>query len=98
MGRTELLDLAVDAHGGLRRWAEITRFRVAASITGTIWAMTRDFVAAEVQPWHEDGQVSRNLRVTYPDSFLAHCRQQTYYFHDAALLRRIDYAIDIADA
>ena len=39
MGRTELLDRAVDAHGGLRRWEEITRFRVAASITGTIWAM-----------------------------------------------------------
>ncbi len=39
MGRAELLDLAVDAHGGLRRWEEITRFRVAASITGTIWAM-----------------------------------------------------------
>ena len=39
MGRTELLDLAVEAHGGLRRWGEITRFRVVASITGTIWAM-----------------------------------------------------------
>jgi hypothetical protein len=188
MGRTELLDRAVDAHGGLRRWEEITRFRVAASITGTIWAMkgkpglldnvvlegetqdqrlkitpfpkadrfatwergrvtiqagdgavvderrdpassfaghTRqtpwdlfqvvcfaseanwnylvapfifaraDFVATEVQPWHEDGQVWRSLRVTYPDGFLAHCRQQTYYFDDAALLRRLDYTVDI---
>src|SRR3984893_12686407 len=33
MGQSELLDLALDAHGGLRRWEEITRFRVAASIT-----------------------------------------------------------------
>src|SRR6266851_4472541 len=149
MGRTELLDLAVDAHGGLRRWDRITRFpkadrfaswepgRVtiqagdgavvderrdpASSFAGhtrqTPWDLfqvvcfaseanwnylvapfifTRaDFIAAEVQPWHEDGEVWRSLRVTYPAGFLAHSRQQTYYFDDAALLRRLDYTVDI---
>jgi hypothetical protein len=33
----DLLQLAIDAHGGLRRWEEISRFRVAISITGAIW-------------------------------------------------------------
>jgi hypothetical protein len=33
----ELLDLAVKAHGGLRRWNEIQTIKVAASITGAIW-------------------------------------------------------------
>ncbi len=32
-----LLQEAVDAHGGLKRWNEINRITVAASLTGAIW-------------------------------------------------------------
>lgn len=32
-----LLQKAVDAHGGLKRWNEISKVRVAASLTGAIW-------------------------------------------------------------
>jgi hypothetical protein len=34
---TELLDLAVKAHGGLERWNKLKTIKVAASITGGIW-------------------------------------------------------------
>lgn len=34
---TELLDLTVDAHGGLARWNEVTAIQAALSITGAIW-------------------------------------------------------------
>src|ERR1700691_2403253 len=34
---TELLDLAVKAHGGLDRWNKVSAIRVAASISGAIW-------------------------------------------------------------
>ena len=34
----DLLALAVDAHGGMRRWEEISRFRAEVSITGALWA------------------------------------------------------------
>lgn len=34
---SELLDLALKAHGGLDRWRQIRSIRVAASITGAIW-------------------------------------------------------------
>jgi hypothetical protein len=47
--------------------------------------------------WHEDGQIWRRLLVTYPDTVAAHCRQQTYYFDDDGLLRRLDYTVDILD-
>jgi hypothetical protein len=33
----ELLQNAVTAHGGLKRWQEISQIKVAASITGAIW-------------------------------------------------------------
>jgi len=35
----ELLKLAIEAHGGARRWEQIERFRVAASITGATWTL-----------------------------------------------------------
>jgi hypothetical protein len=34
----DLLKPAIEGHGGAGRWAQISRFRVAASITGAIWA------------------------------------------------------------
>ena len=34
---TELLNLAVKAHGGLDRWNKVKAIKVAASITGAIW-------------------------------------------------------------
>ena len=33
----DLLQKAVDAHGGLKRWNEINSVKVAASLTGAIW-------------------------------------------------------------
>ena len=33
----ELLELAVNAHGGLERWNKVNAIRVVASITGAIW-------------------------------------------------------------
>jgi hypothetical protein len=35
--KSELLDLAVKAHGGLDRWNKVNAIKVAASITGAIW-------------------------------------------------------------
>ena len=36
---TPLLQIAIDAHGGLKRWAEIRTIIVSGSITGAIWAV-----------------------------------------------------------
>jgi hypothetical protein len=33
----DLLTMAIDEHGGMRRWEQISRFRAAASITGDLW-------------------------------------------------------------
>ena len=54
-----------------------------------------DFVTEESWPWREDGQVWRTLLVTYPDTLVAHTQQQTCYFDDAGLLRRVDDALDV---
>ena len=36
---TPLLQTAIEAHGGLERWAEVETIVVSASITGAIWAI-----------------------------------------------------------
>jgi len=36
----DLLKLAIEGHSGARRWEEIFRLRVTASIVGAIWALT----------------------------------------------------------
>jgi len=36
---TPLLQLAIEAHGGLKRWSEVRTIIVAASITGAIWGI-----------------------------------------------------------
>jgi hypothetical protein len=36
---TPLLAIAMDAHGGLKRWQEVQTIVVSASITGAIWAV-----------------------------------------------------------
>jgi hypothetical protein len=45
-----------------------------------------DFLVEETEPWHEDGQTWRRLLVTYPDTVVPHCRQQTYSFDDAGIV------------
>jgi hypothetical protein len=35
----DLLQVAVDAHGGLSRWKQLKRVRSNLSITGAIWQM-----------------------------------------------------------
>ena len=39
MKMNDLLKLAIEGHGGLQRWEQISRFRAATSITGAIWAL-----------------------------------------------------------
>jgi hypothetical protein len=53
------------------------------------------FVAEEIEPWHENGETWRRLKVTFPDYIASHTRQQTTYFGPDGLLRRHDYAVDI---
>ena len=49
----------------------------------------------EIEPWREDGETWRRLSVRLPDGFHTHTPQQTFYFDENFLLRRLDYHVDI---
>jgi len=69
----------------------------------TMWTyLTSPFIlkqpgvtAEEIEPWQENGEEWRRLRVEFPDSIATHSRIQTYYFNASGLLVRHDYEVDI---
>ena len=53
------------------------------------------FRTEEVEPWHEEGETWRRLRVTFPDNVHSHSTIQTFYFGPDGILRRHDYSADV---
>jgi hypothetical protein len=53
------------------------------------------FVTEEIEPWEEDNEIWRRLKVVFPDNIASHTREQVTYFGPDGLLRRHDYAVDV---
>lgn len=92
---------AFDGHPPGELWSEVQ----AAYFGGyAFWTyLTIPFLLAsdgvrveEIEPWHENGETWRRLRVEFPDHIVTHNSVQTLYFgeHDH-LLRRHDYSPDL---
>jgi hypothetical protein len=50
----------------------------------------------EIEPWVQDGESWRAVRVTFPKSFVTHSTEQVLYFDAKGLIRRHDYSVEIA--
>jgi hypothetical protein len=50
------------------------------------------FQSREVDPHEENGETWRVLEVTFPEYYPTHSKTQLFYFDDAFMLRRVDYA------
>lgn len=53
------------------------------------------FQTEEIEPWDENGETWRRLKVTFPEDVHGHTREQVFYFSEDGLLRRHDYRVDI---
>jgi hypothetical protein len=53
------------------------------------------FVTDELDPWYENGEVWRRLKVTFPDYIVSHTREQVSYIGPDGLVRRHDCIIDL---
>ncbi len=49
----------------------------------------------EIEPWHENGEEWRGLKVTFPDHIASHTKTQITHFGPDGLMRRHDYTVDI---
>ena len=53
------------------------------------------FESEEIEPWQENGETWRRLKVTFPDPIKSHTRTQITHFGPDGLMRRHDYTVDI---
>jgi hypothetical protein len=57
------------------------------------WA---NFEVAEIEPWQEQGETWRRLKVKFPPYIASHITEQTFYLGEDGLLRRHDYEVEIS--
>jgi hypothetical protein len=80
-------DLDAIYFGSYTMWTYLT---VPFSLS---WA---GFEAVEIDPWQEQGETWRRLRVRFPPRIASHSAEQTFYFGTDGRLRRHDYEVEIA--
>jgi hypothetical protein len=79
------------------------KFHVAYFASEALWTyLTSPFLytypgfeSEEIEPWHENGEVWRRLKVTFPDYVASHTKTQITHFGPDGLMRRHDYTVDI---
>jgi len=49
----------------------------------------------EVEPWRENGETWRRLKVSFPPNIASHSAVQTFYFDAEGLLKRQDYNTEV---
>jgi hypothetical protein len=65
-------------------------------LTSPFSLLMEGFESEEVEPWLENGETWRALRVRYPRSISTHSTEQTFYFDEKGLLRRHDYNLEVS--
>jgi hypothetical protein len=79
------------------------KFHVAFFASEALWTyLTSPFLytypgfeSEEIEPWDENGERWRRLRVTFPDHIVSHTKTQITHFGPDGLMRRHDYTVDI---
>ena len=79
------------------------KFHVAYFASEALWTyLTSPFLytypgfeTEEIEPWHEDGEEWRRLKVTFPSHIASHTKTQVTHFGPDGLMRRHDYTVDI---
>jgi hypothetical protein len=56
------------------------------------------FESEKIEPWQENGEEWRRLKVTFPEYVASHTKTQITHFGPDGLMRRHDYTVDILDA
>ena len=54
------------------------------------------FETQEIEPWEENGETWRRLKVTFPDHIATHSKEQVFYIDLNGLIRRHDYDVEVS--
>jgi hypothetical protein len=53
------------------------------------------FATEEIEPWNENGEARRRLKVTFPDSVATHSPEQVFHVGSDGLITRLDYFANV---
>src|SRR3546814_16085276 len=53
------------------------------------------FETEEIEPWEEEGEIWRRLKVRFSPDIPTHCPEQIFHFDAKGLLRRLDYHSEV---
>ena len=70
------------------RTGYVTGFVIRPALLGPFLYAGHGFVAEEVQPWYEDGELWRVLKLSFPDTHRHPYQTQYAYYGEDGLLRR----------
>lgn len=54
------------------------------------------FELAEIEPWEENNETWRRLKVTWPIDIHTHSKEQVFYIDKDGFIRRLDYKVEVA--
>jgi hypothetical protein len=54
------------------------------------------FQTEEIEPWDENGEKRRRLKVAFPDHISTHCPEQIFHVNGEGLICRVDYSAPVA--
>jgi hypothetical protein len=99
----EARDRPVDAFAGQTIQSPWDKFHVAYFAGEALWTyLTSPFLytypgfeCEEIEPWQENGERWRRLKVTFPGNITSHTKTQITHFGPDGLMRRHDYTVDI---
>src|SRR3546814_47048 len=56
------------------------------------------FETEEIEPWEEEGEIWRRLKVRFSPDIPTHCPEQIFHFDAKGLLRRLDYHSEVVNS
>lgn len=54
------------------------------------------FETREIEPWEENGEIWRRLKVKFPPHIATHSEEQVFYIDSNGLIRRHDYDVEVS--
>lgn len=93
--RTSFAGHVIETHWDQLHAAYFSGYALWTYLTQPFLYVYPGFVTDELEPWEENGETWRRLRVIFPDNIASHAREQVTYFGPDGLMRRHDYSVDV---
>jgi hypothetical protein len=91
---------AFEGHTGETRWDDLhlayfSAYAMWNYLTAPFMFLMTGVKTEEIEPWRENGEPRRRLRVVFPDDIATHCPEQIFHVNEEGLICRMDYSAPV---